>query len=88
MISKTISLREARELQKRVALLEAREEDRRSAWVKDYPGGTHIGSVVLSEADAARIRTARLLSHAIFATCVNGFEINFYALPIAEESKA
>lgn len=88
MTTKRITQREAQALRKRVALLEAREDDRRTAWVKDYPGGTYIGSVVLGEGDAARIRTARLLEHAVVATCVNGLEINLYALPVAKDTDA
>lgn len=38
MTTKRITQREAQALGRRVALLEEREEDRRTAWVKDYPG--------------------------------------------------
>lgn len=88
MSTKTISQREARALQRRVDLLEAREENRRSEWVRQYPGGAHIASVMVSEVDAAKLRIARRLEHAVVAVNGNGNELLFYALPIAKESKS
>lgn len=88
MTTKNITQREARALQRRVAELESRDEDRRSAWVRDYPDGTHIGSVVLSDVDAAKVRTARLLQHAIVVTNGDRNEIHLYALPVPKEPNA
>ena len=88
MTTKPISQREARALQRRVDLLEASEENRRSEWVRQYPGGVHIASITVSEVDAAKLRTARRLGHAVVAVNGNGNELLIYALPIAEEPKA
>lgn len=88
MTTKPISQREARALQRRVWVLEDREERRRSEWVRQYPGGVHIASVMVSEVDAAKLRIARKLEHAVVAVNGDGNELLFYALPIAEESKA
>lgn len=88
MNAKTISQREARALQRRVDLLQDIEERRRNEWVRQYPGGIHIASVVVSDVDAAKLRIARKLEHAVVAVNGNGNELLFYALPIAEESKA
>lgn len=86
MTRKPITQREARALQRRVQILEDREENRRSEWVRQYPGGVHISSVLVSEVDAARLRIARKLEHAVVAVNGNGNEILFYALPLAAKA--
>jgi|GEM_PF-1618560 len=88
MTTKHITQREARALKWRVAQLEQLEEDRRNRWVRDYPDGTHLGSIVISDVDAAKIRTARLLEHAVVVTNGDRSEIHLYALPVAKEPNA
>ena len=88
MTTKPITQREAQELRKRVAILEQLEDDRRNNWVMDYPGGRHLGSIVISDVDAAKIRTARLLEHAVVVTNGDRGEIHLYALPVAKEPNA
>lgn len=88
MTAKRINQHEAQALRRRVIDLEAREEARRSMWVNDYPGGTHIASVTVNDVAAAKIRTARVLRHAIVVTNGTLAEIHFYALPVAKETDA
>jgi hypothetical protein len=88
MTTKPITQREARALKARVAELERREENRRGNWFNDYPGGHHIGSHTVSDITAAKIRTARLLKHAVVVTNGNVGELNFYALPLAKDTDA
>lgn len=88
MTTKPITQREARALRARVAELERREENRRGIWFNDYPGGQHIGSFTVSDVAAAKIRTARLLKHAVVVTNGNLGELNFYALPLAKDTGA
>lgn len=88
MTTKRITQREAQALRQRVAILEQREDDRRNQWVRDYPGGTHLCSIVIGDVDAARVRVARLLEHAVVVTNGDRGEIHLYALPIAKEPNA
>jgi len=88
MTTKRITQREAQSLRQRVAFLEQMEGDRRNTWVKDYPGGTHICSIVIGDVDAARVRIARLLEHAVVVTNGDRGEIHLYALPVAKDTDA
>ncbi|KAF1008944.1 MAG: hypothetical protein GAK28_00576 [Luteibacter sp.] len=87
MTRRAISQKEARALQQRVHELEVKENNRRKQWVTEYPDGVHIGSLSVSDVTFARVRTARLLGHAVVVTEANN-EINFYALPIVSEQPA
>jgi hypothetical protein len=59
-----ISQREAQRLRRRVQELERAEKDRRSRWATDYPGGVHIDTIKVSDAEWHIVNTARLLGHA------------------------
>ncbi len=88
MTTKRITQREAQALRQRVAVLQQREDNCRSAWVKDYPGGTHLCSIVIGDVDAARVRVARLLEHAVVVTNGDRDEIHLNALPVAKDTDA
>lgn len=79
-----ISQREARRLRQRVGELEREREGQRSAWCGEYPGGTHIASVVAGGSQADVIRTARKLRHAVVCTVRDSGEILFHALPVGK----
>lgn len=85
MTTKPITQREARALRARVAELERLEEHRRATWFSDYPDGMHIGSFTVNDVTAAKVRTARLLKHAVVVTNGNVGELHFYALPVAKD---
>ena len=85
MSTKHISQREARALKRRIAQLEAAEERRRNCYVKEYPGGTHLGWVAATHVDLAKVSTARRLGHAVVVTDVNGL-LQLYALPISRKA--
>lgn len=82
---KIISQREAYALKRRVAELEAAEDNRRNAWIRDYPGGTRIHSMGANGTDIAIVRTARKLGHAVVCNEVNGV-LNLYALPLSTKA--
>lgn len=82
---KIISQREARSLLRRVAQLEAAEDNRRNAWVMDYPGGVHIHSMGANGIDLGIVRTARKLGHAVVCNEANGV-LQLYALPISTKA--
>lgn len=74
-----ISQREARRLKKRVAELEALREKERSSWVREYPGGVHLGSWTPAEWLFASIKTARRLGFpVVVATHDTENNIHFY----------
>lgn len=79
-MSKRISQREARRLRKRVAVLEDLERRRYSAWAREYPSGTHVGSISWPGRNTTTeaVRVARLLGHAVIVT-VDGTELRLYA---------
>jgi hypothetical protein len=61
-----ISQREARRLRKRVEQLEAEQIRLRSRWASDWgPGWVNIESLTLTPESFAKVRTARLLDHAV-----------------------
>lgn len=82
---KAISQREARALKKRVAELEDAEDRRRNAWIYDYPGGVHIGSMAADLDDRTKVIVARKLGHAVVCVAADGV-IRLYALPLSSRS--
>ena len=78
---KPISQREAHALRKRVRELEGRELSRFTRWAQDYPGGVNIAVVTLDDVTAAKLKTARALSHAVVAVPQSDNRLYFYALP-------
>lgn len=68
-----ISQREAHRLQKRVSELQDIVERQRRHWVKDYPGGVHLGTIAMEERGylVGRIEAARMLGHAVVLTSQN-----------------
>ena len=77
-----ISQREARRLKKRVEELERIREQERERWVRDYPGGVHMGSLP-REKDWlwGSLNAAQLLGHPIVVTTQENGELRFYAVP-------
>jgi hypothetical protein len=80
-----ISQREARRLQKRVAALENQISRQRKFWSQDYIG-TEIGRVALDPTNAAAVRTARKLAHAVVVISTDSADVRFVALPHPSES--
>lgn len=82
-----ISQREARRLRKRVSELEATERRRRGHWAHEFPGGTIITSAKFDAASTVpvAIKTARLLKHAVVASCDTDGTVYFFALPLPSE---
>lgn len=79
---KKISQREARRLLKRVAELEKQNEQNASAWARDYFGGVHMATIVVTDVSHAICRASRKLGHALVAlSSDNGkCEIGLYAV--------
>jgi len=71
-MSKKISQREARRMQRELRQRDADESRRRSRWKADYPGGTHIDTIVLSDVEFSIVDTAMKLNHAIVAKLDGG----------------
>ena len=87
-MSEPISQREARALRKRVAELEQMERDRRKFWSRNYPGGTHIGSITWNDPSLVceAAYTARKLGHAVVAVPADDRKtMMLYALPLPED---
>lgn len=76
-----ISQREARRLRKRVADLERADSARRERWTQNYPGGTNIDTLTVSEVEWFIVRTARMLGHACVVIPGNMPQLLVYALP-------
>ena len=76
-----ISQREARRLRARVKELEEVRAAERRAYSRNYPGGTHLGSLTL-DADwfRGRLEAAQLLKHPLVVV-IEGTQCKFYALP-------
>lgn len=83
---KPISQREARALQKRVIQLECDENNRRNVWHRDYPGGTNIYQLQVSDTCATAVRTARRLGHAVVCIDEPNDVIRFLALPLGDKT--
>lgn len=81
-MTKHISQRETRELQRRLARLESQVEQQRNAWNSSWPGGVSIATVSHHET-ALVAQTARKLGHAVVVT-TDGDTLRFFALPIGE----
>lgn len=79
-----ISQREARRLRRRVEELERAERVRQSQWSRDYPGGINFCTVTLPDIEAAKVRAAQLLEHAIVAKA-DGTTLRLYALRQGDE---
>ncbi len=72
-----ISQMEARRLKQRVAELERIMSAQRRVWARDYPG-VHISSITIDATTAARLETARRLSHFVVATPDTGDSCRLY----------
>lgn len=81
MKRKTISQADARRLKARVHQLEGILDDQRNCYLREYPGGVHIGTIELSEMRQllGSVWTARKLDHAVVVS-VDGTRIQLYAL--------
>ena len=80
-----ISQREAARLKRRVLELLEQEGRRRQAWVRDYPGGTHLGTISMERGYlVGRIEAARMLGHAVVVTEQNDGQLRLYALPVGK----
>lgn len=80
-----ISQAEARRLKKRVAELEERIEQSRQHWRSDYPGGTHLGSLDMTNnlRLLGRVDGVRICGSAVVATVRDGCLL-LYAVKQAE----
>lgn len=76
-----ISQREAQRLRKRVKQLEDLEERRTSRYAHDYPGGTHMGTLDLSQLPEykGRFYAAQMLGAALVARS-DGSRLEIYAV--------
>ena len=78
---KTISQTEARRLRKRVVELERTLSLQRCSWVREYPGGIHLGTITrVRDWLNGRIEGARLLKHAVVVVDEEN-KLKFYAIP-------
>lgn len=87
---KTISQREARRLQQRVAKLENQLDMQRANWSNDWPGGINIDTMTVKEAEFSIADTARKLGHAVVVIPrANGsnYEFLIYALALPSDGK-
>lgn len=82
MAYKKISQRQARHLEKKLGTLMEMERRRSLAWLDDYPGGVHLGS--LSEAQvgwlAHVVHTSRRLGHPVVVTRNSKGELMFFGV--------
>lgn len=77
-----ISQREAKRLQKRVAVLEDVIIGQRNRYLAQFPHGFHIGTITRERDNlAGRIEAARILGHAVIVTEQNTGTLEFYAMP-------
>lgn len=85
MSAKKISQRDAQRLKRRVDELEQNLHHMRNRWSSAWvPGWVNIDNFVLSDAQFARLSTARLLKHAvIIVPAVSGNEVKLYAEPLS-----
>lgn len=78
-MTKHISQREARRLQKRVAQLESDQEIRLPHWRDAYPGGVNIETLMLGEISAAKLDVATRLGFVIVAK-IHGTSLRLHAV--------
>ena len=83
-MKKPISRRQAIANRKEMERLRDELRRQRNSWSREWPGGTHIGSIVVSEVTVAQVSTARLLNHAVVAVVENN-QLRLYALPLEKE---
>lgn len=79
---KPISQREARRLRTEVKRLQELLLRQRNQWAYEFPEGTWLLSVTLTEAQAATLKTARKLSHAVVVTMPNQNTADFFGMPL------
>lgn len=79
-----ISQSEAMRLRAQVRALTSAVQMRANPYAQDFPGGVHVGSIVLTDAQYAAVQTARRLGHAVIATAPNARQLELYAQPIVE----
>jgi hypothetical protein len=75
-----LSQREARRIKKRVGELELRLKQQRDRWSSDWgPDWVNIETLTLTPESFAKIKTARLLGHAVILLPHNGTQVLVYA---------
>lgn len=67
-MTKHISQREARRLQKQVRKMEADRAEERSWWSKEWPDGVLLDTIEVTNAEWHIVRAARLLGHPVVIT--------------------
>ena len=78
-----ISQKATRALQQQIAKLLDEREQQRQHWSRDYPGGVHIGSANILDANTfGRLEGAQMLNHALVIRADPGGTIRIYALPL------
>jgi len=78
-----ISQREARRLRKRVDELEEVIRKQHMNWVRDWPGGVHIGTIDCTHKDYdTKVGVARKLGHAVVVTGHKSDALEMFALPL------
>jgi hypothetical protein len=75
-----ISQREARRLKKRVEELENRAYRNNRHWSSEYPGGVHIDTIRVTNAEACIIETAIKLGHAVIVKSAGNDQIHVYGV--------
>jgi hypothetical protein len=75
-----ISQREARRLKKRVRELEDQQARRARQWSSEYPGGVHIDTIRITNAEACIIETAQKLGNAIVVKSAGNDQIYVYGV--------
>lgn len=79
-----ISQTEARGYRAQLEAMQRAESDRKSTWSREWPMGTHIGSMqlVADSALTGAILTSRKLGHAVVVTCDENGKIKFHAMTL------
>lgn len=85
--TRTISQKEARRLRALVTKLEREENQRRLSWATDWPGGTYLGRLTLTQDHRIVVASliAKRLGHAV-VIAVNEPHLEVYALPLGVPS--
>lgn len=81
MSRRHISQREAHRLEKSLDELRAERNSERRAWAREYPGGTHLGTITWL---SGRMEAAQMLGHAIVAVQTNDGKTELFALPVSK----
>lgn len=87
MKRRQFSQREARHLQQQVVRLENQSANQRNAWIQEWPGGIHLGSIAIDPTQFATVKTARRLGHAVVLTISSSETVELYAIRLTSDTR-